>query len=51
LLRGDVADEYDDYYAWQRAVLAESNLTAFEEEYLTNHDDGGLPEPATAGPD
>lgn len=51
LLRGDVADEYDDYYAWQRAVLAESNLTAFEEEYLTNHDDGGLPEPATTGPD
>ena len=49
VLRGDAADEYGDYYAWQRAVLAESNLTAFEEEYLTYHDDCSLPGPATAG--
>ena len=35
-----LVDEYEDYYAWQAAVLAEANHTALEEEYLamSQHD-------------
>jgi|EP01043_Picozoa_sp_COSAG02_P013346 hypothetical protein len=44
----DEYDEYDDYYAWQLAVLAESNLTAYEEEYWMHHNGRSREQPTVS---